>query len=203
MKKSFMIMIVLSLLFINIAMAATTTTTNTNSNNDDNKVNLQEIDYKTIVIQENAKTQAYIKQELAKRDADMEKKIYKYVDDNFAVLDDRIDGFIRKATFKLGMVFLSGMVLGGSILLLINNALRKKRIGRKNLSPEETKGLVTYTQLEKETLDRMRILSKGEEPAPFTKERLRDLAKEAIDDIESKKAGINDYLVLKKKGDVL
>jgi hypothetical protein len=204
MERPLLTIVLLSLLGImmmaGLASAATTTP---QTSPDDTKVNLQEIDYKTVVIQENAKTQAYIKQELAKRDADMEKKIYKYVDDNFSVLDERIDGFIRKATFKLGMVFFSGMVLGGTILLLINKALRKKKIGRKHLTPEESKGETTYTTLPDETLEQMRRLRKGEEPKEIIKERLKDLYKEALDDLQVKKAGINDYLLLKEKGDYL
>lgn len=199
MKKTVTITIVLSLLLLSVAMGAETTTQTT----DTTKVNLQEIDYKTVVIQENAKTQAYIKQELAKRDADMEKKIYKYVDDNFAVLDDRIDGFVRKATFKLGMVFLSGMVLGGSILMLISRSLKKKRIGRKHLTPEETKGVTRYTTLEDETINRMKDMREGKNPAPIIKEQLRDLQRDLIDDLAAKKAGINDYLRLKETGDAL
>jgi len=190
MNKTISISIVVAMLLVGVVSAAETTTTNGGA------VNLQEIDYKQVVIQENAKTQAYIKQELAKRDADMEKKIYKYVDDNFAVLDTRIDEFIRKATFKLGMVFFSGMVLGGSILLLINKSLKKKRIGRKNLTPEESREATYYTQLPDKTLDRMKTLAKGEEPEPLVEERLRDLYQEALDDLESNKAGVNDYLRL-------
>jgi hypothetical protein len=185
MKKAFTITIVLMLLSVSVVMAAET----------DTSVNLKEVDYKTVVIQENAKTQAYIKQELAKRDADMEKKIYKYVDDNFGVLDERIDGFIRKATFKLGMVFLSGMVLGGSILLLINKGLRKKRIGRKNLTPEETKGETTVTTLPKETLDKMRLLSRGETPRQEILEQIKDL-REELDSISTQNAGVNNYFRL-------
>lgn len=190
--KTTTIIILMLLITTGLATGATTET----------GVNLQEIDYKTVVIQENAKTQAYIKQELAKRDADMEKKIYKYVDDNFGVLDQRIDGFIRKATFKLGMVFLSGMVLGGSILLLINKRIKKKRLGRKNLTPEESKGETAYTSLPEETLDKMRSLARGETPKPNIKEEIRSL-QQAIDELRTDKAGINDYLRMKSEGEAL
>ena len=100
---------------------------------EDQTTNLQEIEYKQLLIEQNAKTQAFIKQELAQRDAQLEKKIVGMVNENFAFLDQRIDGFIRTATFKFGMAFFSGMVLGGSILLLINNQLRRKRAIKKKL----------------------------------------------------------------------
>lgn len=98
------------------------------------RINLAEIEYKTLLLEQHAKTQNTFKQELAKRDTDIKAYVNEKVDDNFIVLDERINDFIRKATFKLGMVFVSGIVLGGSILLLINNQLRRKRAIKKNLT---------------------------------------------------------------------
>lgn len=159
------------------------------------KTNLQEIEYKQVVIQENAKTQAYIKQELAKRDAEIEKKVYKYIDDNFAVLDGRIDGFIRKASFKLGMVFLSGMVLGGTILMLINKKLRRKTLAGRHLQREEgIKGETDMTTLDDETVEQLKRLERGEQPKTITKERIRDIKKEFLDNISVDRASVNDYL---------
>ena len=163
---------------------------------EETKTNLAEVEYKQIVIQENAKTQAYIKQELAKRDADIERKVYKYIDDNFAVLDGRIDGFIRKASFKLGMVFLSGMVLGGTILMLINKKLKRKTISGRHLQREESKGITDMTSLDDETVKQLQRLEKGEQPTVNEKERIRDIKKEWLDNISVKKASVNDYLRL-------
>lgn len=120
------------------------------------RVNLQEIEYKTLLLEQHAKTQNTFRQELAKRDTDI--KIY--VDDqmnaNFEVLDKRIEAFVRKATFKLGMVFVSGLVLGGSILLLISNQLRRKRAIKKRLTginEEMVLSGTTLTKIKAETKD--------------------------------------------------
>lgn len=166
-----------------------------NAQEENTKTNLAEIEYKQIVIQENAKTQAYIKQELAKRDAEIEKKVYKYIDDNFAVLDKRIDEFIRKASFKLGMVFFSGLVLGGTILMLINKKIKRKMIGRKNLTPEQSKGETIITTIPDETIERMKKLREGEQPKKLMNE-IEEIKQSYLDEINTEKAGVNDYLKL-------
>lgn len=99
----------------------------------DQTTNLQEIEYKKLLLEQHAQTKAHFKQELAKRDAELEKKVTSMIDENFRILDDRVDGFIRKATFKFGMAFFSGLVLGGTILLIIQNSLRRKRAIKKHL----------------------------------------------------------------------
>lgn len=163
---------------------------------EETSVNLKEVEYKQIVIQENAKTQAYIKQELAKRDADMERKVYKYIDDNFLILDERIDGFIRKASFKLGMVFFSGLVLGGTILMLINKRIKRKRLGSKYLSPEQSKGEEKYTTLNDDTVTRMKAMRDGKEIKNDMEQELLNLKREWTDELHSKKANVNTYLQL-------
>lgn len=121
MKKLLAIILMLSLLSIVVVSA------------EDQTTNLQEIEYKKLLLEQHAKTQAEFKQELAKRDAMLETKVVSMVNENFAQLDKRIDGFIRQATFKLGMAFLSAMVLGGTILMLINNQLSRKRAIKRKL----------------------------------------------------------------------
>lgn len=125
MKKKLTIIIMLMLLATTVVMAEEQT--------DPNRQNLQDIEYKQLVIQQNLQTQNFIKTELAKRDEAQQKEIKAYVDENFRALDGRINGFIKQMGFKLGMIFISGVVLGGSILLLINNQLRKKNAVKKVL----------------------------------------------------------------------
>lgn len=122
MKKILVIIIMLSLLSVMLV-----------SGEDDQTTNLQEIEYKKLLLEQHAKTQAEFKQELAKRDAQLETKVVSMVDENFRVLDERIDGFIRKAVFKLGMAIFSAIVLSGSVLMLINNQLKRKRAIKKKL----------------------------------------------------------------------
>lgn len=120
--KKIGILLVILLFMTTIVIAAEGQTTN-----------LQEIEYKKLLLEQHAKTQAEFKQELARRDALLEEKVVSMVNENFQQLDKRIDGFIRTATFKLGMAFLSAMVLGGSILMLIRLQLYRKKAIKKKL----------------------------------------------------------------------
>jgi len=88
---------------------------------------LSEVDTKRLIIEENAKSTAAIKQYLDRKTIDYERDMQRVIDKNFEVLDGRIDGFIRKTGFKLGVIWLAATVLGGLIVLLINNQLSKKR----------------------------------------------------------------------------
>lgn len=97
------------------------------------RTNLQDIEYKQLLVQQQAKIQLDMRNELDKNNAELETKIYAYVDENFQVLDGRINDFVTKATFKLGMAFLSATVLGGTILMLINNRINRKRAIKKRL----------------------------------------------------------------------
>ena len=161
MKQLLSIILMLSILSVGLASA------------EDQTTNLQEIEYKQLLLEQHAKTQAFIKQELAQRDAQLETKVVTMVDQNFQMLDKRIDGFIRNATFKFGMAFISGLVLGGCILMLINFQLRRKRAIKKTLQnhnlQEEKMVLSGDTLIKvKEQTERVEDLIE-EAPTPTTK----------------------------------
>jgi len=165
MKQLLIVILILSLL--------TTAVMGAEAPNDSPTTNLQEIEYKQLLLEQHAKTQAFIKQELAQRDAQLEKKVVSMVDENFQMLDQRIDGFIRNATFKFGMAFISGLVLGGCILMLINFQLRRKRAIKKTLQnhnlQEEKMVLSGDTLIKvKEQTERVEDLME-EAPTPTTK----------------------------------
>jgi len=147
MKKA-TILILLFIMLTTSTIAATTTNPVTNTDNSD-RVNLQEIEQKQLVIEQHAKTQAFFRTELAKRDAQLQKDVQEYVDDNFMVLDERINDFTRKATFKLGMTFFSATILAGCLLILINNQIRRKRAIKKNLTGINEKLILSGTTLNK------------------------------------------------------
>lgn len=109
---------------------------------------LSAIETKALILEQNALLRAHIEQDLAKRDAANEQRITSYIDENFQALDNRIDQFIRRASFKLGMVFFSGLVMGGTILLLINNQLRRKRAIKKRLPADKETFLLSGQTME-------------------------------------------------------
>lgn len=168
MKRTIMLLII-GLLMIGLVSAAETP--------EPAKTNLQEIEYKQLLIEQQAKIQNNIRQELAKRDADIEIKINDYVDNNFQVLDERINEFIQKATFKLGMAFVSALVLGGSILLLINFQLNRKKAIKKRLVTERESLVLSGNTLTK-------IREQQEEPTVVNDEA--EVLKQQIAALEQK-----------------
>ena len=123
-----------AMLLILLAMVLSTSVMAVVDPNPQERVNLQEIEYKTLLLEQHAKTQNLYRQELRKRDGEIKTYVDEQLEENFVVLDKRMNDFVRKASFKLGMVFVSGIVLGGSILLLISNQLRRKRAIKKKLT---------------------------------------------------------------------
>lgn len=174
MMKQAIILILIGIMLTSITTAAEVQNTQT--------TNLQEIEYKTLMLEQHAKTQASIKQELSKRDAEIEKKIEAFVDANFAILDERINDFIKKGTFKLGMAFFSAIVLGGSILLLINNQLRRKRAIKKHSKTTNEELVLSGSTLQKVKEQTQTNQEEDEEPTPeeekLLKERLEQLKKQ-------------------------
>lgn len=93
---------------------------------DNTQVDLVDIEQKQLIIQESAKTRAEVKQYIDKKSIDFKVQTEKAVDENFAVLDTRINGMVRDAGFKLGVIFFSSIVLGGALLILINRRIKRK-----------------------------------------------------------------------------
>lgn len=174
MKKLIIVIVMLSLLSTVVLGA------------DDQTTNLQEIEYKKLLLEQHAKTQAEFKQELAKRDALLEEKVVTMVDENFLALDKRIDGFIRKAVFKLGMAIFSAIVLGGSVLMLIRNQLTRKKAIKKTLTqPNEELTLSGGTlHAIKEQNEQVETLNEEEIPTP-TKKSTRGRPKKQENSISS------------------
>jgi len=90
------------------------------------KVDLTEIQIKTLYLQEEAKTRAEMKQYFANQRILMEKDLQKSVDENFQILDKRQDVFLREASFKLGIIFFSALISGSLIVMLIRRKIDKK-----------------------------------------------------------------------------
>lgn len=99
-------------------------------------VNLQELEYKKLVIEENAKTRADIKQYLDRKAVEYEKSVKDDIDDNLRVLDERIDSKIRSAGFKFGIIFFSGLIAGMMIVYLIKRRIEKVSIIKRDIGDE-------------------------------------------------------------------
>lgn len=94
----------------------------------DEPVNIAELDIKRLIIEENAKTRSELLSYIDRKALEYRQQALKDVDENFRVLDDRIDDKIRKAGFKFGAIFLSGLVAGSMIVYLIRRRVEKKSI---------------------------------------------------------------------------
>lgn len=131
MKKMIIIIMTILLLSVMIISAQETTT--------QTPTQLTEIELKKLIIEQNAKTTAEIKTYLDKKSIEYDKNTQKYVDENFKILDERIDSFIRKASFKLGAVFLSALIAGELIVLLIKRKIEKTVILKKQFYDDRHK----------------------------------------------------------------
>jgi len=99
-------------------------------------VNLRELEYKKLVIEENAKTRADIKQYLDRKAVEYEKSVNEEIEKNLRVLDDRIDDKIRSAGFKFGIIFFSGLIAGMMIVYLIKRRIEKVSIIKRDVGDE-------------------------------------------------------------------
>lgn len=99
---------------------------------EDTQIDLVDIEQKTLIIEESAKTRAELKQYIDKKSIDFKVQTEKAVDENFAVLDQRINGMIRNAGFKLGVIWFSALVFGGTILILINRRIKRRQFIKKH-----------------------------------------------------------------------
>lgn len=187
MNKTTTTMIIIMLLTITLATAVEPVTP-------EERTNLQDIEYKRLLLEQHAKTQAMFMQELSKRDAQLETRITTYVDDNFKVLDGRIDSFIKNATFKLGMVFFSGLVLGGSILLLINHQLRRKKAIKKRLT-----GINEQMTLSGNTLTKIREETETVNNEPTKEEKEINDLKEQLKKVIAQKEEVQRTITTNKK----
>jgi len=187
MNKTTTTMIIIMLLTITVVTAVEPVTP-------EERTNLQDIEYKRLLLEQHAKTQAMFMQELSKRDAQLETRITTYVDDNFKVLDGRIDSFIKNATFKLGMVFFSGLVLGGSILLLINHQLRRKKAIKKRLT-----GINEQMTLSGNTLTKIREETETVNNEPTKEEKEINDLKEQLKKVIAQKEEVQRTITTNKK----
>jgi len=126
MKKAIITIMIIMLLLntLPLVIAAEESTT---------KVDLTEIQIKTLYLQEEAKTRAEIKQYFANQRILLEKDLQKSIDENFQVLDKRQDTFLREASFKLGITFFSGLIAGMLVVMLIWRKITKKTIIKPNV----------------------------------------------------------------------
>ena len=99
-------------------------------------VNLQELEYKKLIIEENAKTRADIKQYLDRKAVEYEKSVKNDVENNLRVLDERIDSKIRSAGFKFGIIFFTGLIAGMMIVYLIKRRIEKVSIIKRDVGDE-------------------------------------------------------------------
>jgi hypothetical protein len=96
-------------------------------------IDLQQLETKTLIIEQNAKATAELKEYFERKTIDYNKNTQRMIDENFKVLDKRQDEFLREAGFKMGAIFFSGIVAGQLIVLLIRRKLDKRAIVKKNL----------------------------------------------------------------------
>ena len=127
MRRNILVIITIILLTANNVLAVGETTTQ-------NQVqDLTQLEIKALVIEQNAKSTAEIKEFFERKTIDYNKNTQRMIDENFKVLDARQDAFLREAGFKLGAVFLSGIVAGQLIVLLIKRKIDKTAVVKKNL----------------------------------------------------------------------
>lgn len=100
---------------------------------EETKIDLSELETKALIIEQNAKGTAELKEYFERKTIDYNKNTQRMIDENFKVLDKRQDEFLREAGFKMGAIFFSGIVAGQLIVLLIRRKLDKRAIVKKNL----------------------------------------------------------------------
>lgn len=122
MKRQLTLLIILTLISVAIVQAETPTSTT-----------LSEIDINKLVIEENAKTRADLKEYIDRKVVEYQKYTKQEVEANFQALDLQINKFIRKASIKIGVIFFSAILFGGTILLLINRQVNKKSIVKREM----------------------------------------------------------------------
>lgn len=131
MRKTIILIAVALLLTINIVAAAESA--------EPTQQNLQELETKRLIIEENAKVKAELRQYIERKVLDIESDMQASVDENFRELDSRMDTKIRKAGFKIGIILLTSIVLGGSINLWIQRTVKKKRMIRQDMNDQNIK----------------------------------------------------------------
>lgn len=122
MNKRIAVIILLALVMITLVRGETTTSTT-----------LTDIDVNKLIIEENAKTRADLKEYIDRRVVEYQKYTKKEVETNFVALDSQLNKFIRKASIKLGAIFFSAILFGGTVLLLINRQVNKKSIVKREM----------------------------------------------------------------------
>jgi hypothetical protein len=137
MTKNLLVISILLILATNNVLGVEVPTTPTTA------VDLSTLETKALIIEQNAKTVAEIKEYFERKTIDYNKNTQRMIDENFKVLDKRQDDFLREAGFKLGAVFLSGIVAGQLIVLLIKRQIDKRALVKKQMWDRRHKEEVT------------------------------------------------------------
>lgn len=127
-------------------------------------VNLAEIEYKQLVIQESAKTRADIKQYLDRKTIEYEKTTKNEIEENLRVFDERIDGKIRGAGFKFGMIFFCGLIAGMMIVYLIKRRVDKNSIIKSSIPDQHFQEGVEIQGSQKPFSENYHLAREAEKP---------------------------------------
>ncbi len=134
---------------------------------------LTELETRQLIIEENAKTRAEIKEYLERKTIDYNKNTQTMIDKNFQALDNRLDGMIRDAGFKVGVIWFSSIMLAGSLLLWINRKVNKKAIVQTHLGDSRfgerivvSEGVPTQSMPEREKVPEKAPVKPKKAPEP-------------------------------------
>lgn len=107
--------------------------------------NLGELETRKLIIEENAKVKAEIKQYIDRKSIEYDQDVQRVISENFNELDKELDKKLRKTGLKLGIIIITSIILGGTILIWIQRSLNKKRIIPKKQPDPQLEETIQHT----------------------------------------------------------